>query len=374
MGSPHTWHPGTGRVTGRWPVPVPLAPDELFSMWLVRAALAQGSDPMIVAGDLWPKWRAWTIDLDRGISDNRLSSLVRLAGIDADSFKAAWVRSVAVAIGVDPCGEIAIWPWILALGSRNRKRRGGLQYCPACLASDARPYFRVQWRLAWHTCCAVHRLVLYDRCCHCWAPVEPHRLSATAGINSCANCGGDLRSGTPKSASNGALVFQDYADSVVVSGTGHYGANKLTAKEWFYLARYLLMLLRCASRRKLCGLANCLKTLDPEVGLLRPPATGLGFEMLPPGERADFLSSIGKLILVGPARLGSAAATASLKAASLRQGWTLLPPHIDDIVRALPQEARSRQPNVKIAVSGPMPRQAVAYMWARLNRRMRQVS
>lgn len=28
----------------RWPVPVALAPDELFSMWIVRAALAQGAD------------------------------------------------------------------------------------------------------------------------------------------------------------------------------------------------------------------------------------------------------------------------------------------------------------------------------------------
>jgi len=52
----------------------------------------------------------------------------------------------------------------------------------------------------------------------------------------------------------------------------------------------------------------------------------------------------------------------------------LLPPHIDDIVRALPQQVRSRRPNVRTAVSEPMARRAVAYKWARLNRRMRQFS
>jgi len=374
MVTPYTWHPGTSRVAGRWPVPIPLAPDELFSMWLVRAALAQGSDPMVLAGDLWPKWRVWTIDLDRGFCDDRLSSLVRMTGIDAGSFKAAWVLPVALAMGMEPSGASAIWPWILALGSRNRKRHGGLQYCPACLASDVHPFYRLQWRLAWHTCCSVHHVTLYDRCCYCQAPVEPHRLSAFSGMSSCATCNGDMGSGTAAAASKGALVFQDCADYVVRSGAGHYGVNNLTAKEWFFLARYFLMLLRCASRCKLSGLARCLQMLDPDVALLRPTTTGLGFEMLPPGERAVLLSSIGKLILAGPARLSSAAASASLKSASLRQGWRLLPPHIDDIVRALPQVARSRQPNVRKTVSEPMPRQTVAYMWARLNRKMRQVS
>jgi len=374
MGAAHTWHPGTGRVTGRWPVPVPLAPDEIFSMWLVRAALAQGSDPMIVAGDLWPMWRAWTIDLDRGISDARLSPLVRESGIDADAFKAAWIRPIAIAIGIDPVEASVIWPWMLTLGARNRKRRGGLQYCSACLASDAHPFFRLQWRLAWHTCCARHQIGLKDRCGHCHAPVEPHRLLAAGAMTLCASCSGDLRSEVPGVASKGALVFQDSADDVVICKTGLYGTNKLTAKEWFFLAKYLLMLLRCASRRKLSGLANCLAMIDPDVELLRTPATGLGFEMLPTGERAAFLSCIGKLILAGPARLGDAASSASLQGASLRQGWRLLPPHIDDIVRALPQQVRSRRPNVRTAVSEPMARRAVAYKWARLNRRMRQFS
>jgi hypothetical protein len=94
-----------------------------------------------------------------------------------------------------------------------------------------------------------------------------------------ATCGGDIRSEVHGLASKGALFFQESADQVV---------------------------------------------------RLNPPTTGLGLEMLPPGERGAFLSSTGKLILAGPARLRHAAAMASLNRASLRQGWLLLPSHIDD--------------------------------------------
>lgn len=374
MATTYTWHPGTGRVESRWPVPVPLAPDEIFSMWLVRASLAQGSDPMVVAGYLWPRWRPWATDLDRGISDARLSPLVRLSGIDANSFRAAWLRPIALATGATLSGAGSIWPWILPLGSRNRRRSGGLQYCSACLASDARPFFRLQWRLAWHTCCTVHQIGLKDRCCHCHAAVEPHRLLAFGDLTSCATCGGDMRSQVQSKALKDAQVFQNSADHVAVSTFGHYGRHKLNAKEWFFLGKYLLMLLRCASRNKAGGLANCLKMLDPETELLARPLTGLGFEMLPPEERAAFLSSVGKLILAGPERLEDAAASVSLKGESLRQGWPLLPLQISNIVRALPQQLRSRRSNGKTRDSKPTTPQSVAYKWARLNRRMQQIS
>ena len=39
MGASHTWHPGTDRLSGEWPLVPSLLPDELLSSWLVRAAL-----------------------------------------------------------------------------------------------------------------------------------------------------------------------------------------------------------------------------------------------------------------------------------------------------------------------------------------------
>lgn len=372
MVTAHTWHPGTGRVVSRWPVPVALAPDELLSMWLVRAALAQGVDPLVLAGHLWPKWRVWTIDLDRGINDERMSTLARESGIDADKLRAASLLPIARVTGLEQEAASAIWHWILALGSRNRKRRGGLQYCSLCLACDAKPYFRLHWRLAWHTCCALHKVGLLDRCCHCQSPIEPNRLTASDEMSACSNCGSDIRRAVTLPASGAALAFQECSDRVVLTGVGSYGEHQMQAKEWFHLARYFLMLLRCAARRQVSGLGKCLAGVDAGVARLCPPVTGLGFEMLPPSERAAFLQSVGALIKAGPEQLRSAAVSHSMKDTSLRQGWRSLPPHIDAIAREIPQQVRSRKQKGN-AGPAPMARRAVLYKWARLQRKMRRV-
>lgn len=373
MVAAYTWHPGTGRVVSRWPVPVALAPDELFSMWLVRAALAQGADPLVLAGHLWPRWRVWTIDVDRGINDERMIQLARESGIEAGVLSTASLLPIALAIGLENGATSAIWHWILALGSRNRKRHGGLQYCSLCLATDARPYFRLQWRLAWHTCCAVHNVRLRDRCWHCQLPIEPNRLSAFDAMSTCPTCRRDLRHGVMLPVAKAALAFQDRADRVVITGAGFYGAHQLQVKEWFHLARYFLMLLRCVARRQASGLGKCLAGLDSGSCRLRPPITGLGFEMLPTLERSGFLESVGALIAAGPECLRSAVVANSLRDTSLRQGWRSLPPCIDEIVHELPQLVRSRNAK-KSSAPAPISMKTVLYKWARLQRKMRRVS
>ena len=340
-------------------------------MWLVRAALAQGVDPLVLAGCLWPKWRVWTIDLDREIDDGRLSKLVCQSGIDESVLRAATLMPIARATGLEDATKIAIWPWVLALGSRNRKRRGGLQYCPLCLASDAHPYFRIQWRLAWHTGCAVHGKSLFDRCCHCQSPVEPNRLAAGTALSTCSTCKGDMRHGTGLPAATAALAFQQCADSVALAGAGQYGRHRLAAKEWFFLARYFVMLLRYASRYRSSNLARCLNRLDSNVARLQPPVTGLGFEMLPPAERSQFLACIVTLIQAGPELLQEAVMATPLSSASLRQGWRSLPPHINEIVHRLPHSERSRKAEKKVDRE-PVSRKSVVYRWARLLRKIRQ--
>lgn len=373
MVTAHTWHPGTGWVASRWPVPVALAPDELLSMWLVRAALAQGVDPLVLTGHLWPQWRVWTIDLDRGVEDKRINILAHASGIDVAMLRAASLLPIALVTGLERDAANAVWRWILALGSRNRKRRGGLQYCSLCLAADVRPYFRLHWRLAWHTCCAVHRVGLRDRCCHCQSAIEPNRLTAAATMTSCSSCGRDLRHCPALPAANAALAFQECADRVVLTGTGNYGIHQLQAKEWFHLARYFLMLLRNTARRQASSLGKCLASLDPGVYRLRPPITGLGFEMLPTLERSAFLESVGALIQAGPDKLRSAVVAESMTDTSLRQGWRTLPAHIDGLVRELPQIMRSRKTKANSART-PTSRQTILYKWARLQRKIRPFS
>lgn len=220
-----------------WAIHVPVLPDELFSTWLVRAALAQGCDPMHLTGALWPRWRAWTVDLDRGINEHRMAILAARSGVDALRLEAATLRPVlaAVAPGVKP--EQATWPWVLSQGSRNRRRHGGLQFCPSCLAEDTTPYFRRTWRLAWHVGCQRHCTLLTDHCGQCQALVEPHRVRfIDATICRCPSCGHDLRRTTTEQVCPQALAFQITADKVLAHGRGTWLAEEVSREAWFRLA------------------------------------------------------------------------------------------------------------------------------------------
>jgi len=86
MAAAYTWHPGTGVERPRWVRSVPMLPDEIISSWLVRAALAQGCDPMVLTGEIWPKWRIWTRDVDRFLDETPLTRLVASSGIPLSFF------------------------------------------------------------------------------------------------------------------------------------------------------------------------------------------------------------------------------------------------------------------------------------------------
>jgi len=140
-------------------------------------------------------------------------------------------------VAPDAKPELAIWPWVLPLGSRNRRRYGGLQFCPPCLAEDTTPYFRRSWRLAWHVGCVRHGTLLTDHCGCCRAPVEPHRtLAGDVTLCRCPSCGHDLRESSTASVCSDALAFQEVADQVLVSGHGTWSASVVACDTWFGLA------------------------------------------------------------------------------------------------------------------------------------------
>ncbi|MFJ1311867.1 TniQ family protein [Agrobacterium sp. P15N1-A] len=74
-------------------------------------------------------------------------------------------------------------------------RRGStwLQFCPQCLAEDAQPYFRRQWRLAIKVSCPHHRCGLRDRCPSCRSRIAVFNQVELVPQHFCAVCGFDLR-------------------------------------------------------------------------------------------------------------------------------------------------------------------------------------
>lgn len=200
-------------------------------------ALAQGCSPLTLTGILWPGWRAWTSDIDRGLVPSRLESLAKQAGIDADRILRSTLKPVHEALNPLAPKSQTLWHWVLAYGARNRRRFGGLQHCPQCLAEDQRPYFRKSWRLAWHISCSRHGCLLIDHCQACFAPLEPHRSEPrSASLCLCPTCGQDLRQGQVRPAATQAQAFQSAADAVFQRGKGAWAGAEFTRPEWFSLA------------------------------------------------------------------------------------------------------------------------------------------
>ncbi len=355
-----------------WPINVALQEDESLSSWLSRAALENGCDPLVLTGNVWPKWRVWTTDIDRGMSEERLLALEKASCINVQSFEAASLRPTGSLITSGPLDQLAVWPWVLALGQKNRKRLGGLQFCPACLSEDRKPYYRLRWRLAWHVGCPVHDVLLHDRCCHCDAPVQPHRLLAEdKHLAVCAVCKHDLRAASLVEPYAASYAFQEIADSVIRDGFGYYGQEELSSQEWFRLSRYFLHVLRRVALRPSDNLAVMVKRMGVTPTL--PPITGLPLEMLTVGERAPLLAGCWMIINAGPDKFLESAVHASVTQATFAGVCRWVPKTILEVIASLPSGAVPRKEvdcGNTDALSSPRSKQAVMRMYARLQRKM----
>lgn len=348
-----------------------LLPDELLSSWLVRASLTQGCDPLVLSGEIWPRWRVWITDPDRSIVGERLLPLSRASGISPGAFLAATLLPITSVVNGESPEKKAIWPWMLALGSRNRKRLGGLQFCPQCLAQDPKPYYRLQWRLAWHCGCIRHGCRLMDRCPGCHAALEPHRLLAEdAHLAQCARCKFDFRKGPRAELPEGSPAFQRAADQVAHCGKGFYGRHCVSAAEWFSVARHFVALMRKVVHGKSRSLAGLVASMGVDVEAFAPASTGLPIELLPVQERVLLLAGVSRMMDAGPEGLFEAAREASVRLAVLHDRRHAAPECLRAILAQLPgQEAARRQRRRRSPETGPRSRQSVMRMMARLERK-----
>ena len=354
----------------KWVVNVPLLPNELISSWLIRAALTQGCDPLVLTGKVFGKWRILTIDADRLHGDEKILPLSDISGNSIETFEQASLFPVASKIHGSTPPE-AIWPWILAIGARNTKRSGGLQFCPCCLIEDSRPYYRQQWRFAWHTTCEKHRCSLLDRCSSCNAPIEPHRLEANNRVLSvCASCKLDLSQSVSQVISKYALDFQMMADLVVLDGTGEFQGQMLSVNEWFKLLDFFCSMIRRANRSPSVLMRDFLSRFS--VGTLSnlPIVSGAGVELLRTHERIALFEVIYPLV---------AASKSLFEASTFQSGMTrqafcsqekTLPSVFSELYNLLPDNSKKRGKSIKRDKSKPRPRHEVMRMMAKLQRNL----
>ena len=175
-----------------WPQRPKRLADELFSSWLWRVAVAANIPPLVFAKQVI----GVAADADRDIGEAALRHLAQVTG-QTPQHLAGGLLHVLAGAGADSQASL-IENVMLAdgrfLAARTRYDAAGrpnpvLQFCPACLAVDARPYFRRSWRLASMVACPEHGCRLHDRCWSCGNPVMPLGQRTTNPTPCCFSCG-----------------------------------------------------------------------------------------------------------------------------------------------------------------------------------------
>ncbi|PTU04739.1 hypothetical protein DBR45_00305 [Pseudomonas sp. HMWF031] len=368
MGATYSWHPRVDVNNSRWPRAQNLLADELLSSWLIRNAFAHGCSPMSLTGSLWPSWRCWTIDLDRGLTADQIKPLTRLSGISASDICSSTLHPIAEVLNPGLDSKKGVWPWILALGIRNRRRAGGMQICPVCLAEEM-PYYRVSSRLAWHTCCEKHLAKLIDCCPKCGAALQPQLLGqGYSDFGRCDRCNTRLSAHLDDLGfAPGALAFQLACDKAL-HGMQLDGGVGCEPYEWFYRSRFVTGILRVVATS---GSKSFVAFRDAfNLGNIPRPASGLPIEMLPVDERMNLLSAVWKIMDVGEAQMRETILACALPRHSLVVPAGEITAGLKAMLDELPPGIDRKQ--IPMGVRRPASKRSVEKMWARLQRKVRR--
>ncbi len=324
---------------------------------------------------LWGTWRVWTIDADRGIRAERRTAISRATGVPAEAVHAAALEQIATRItGGRPKNEAA-WPWMITLGT-GRQRTSVRQYCPVCLGDDGPPYYRIGWRLAWHTGCARHGVALADGCPSCDRPQQIHHLDADAqDVAMCAACGSDLREAETTPCRPDALEFQQAADHVARTGSGRCFGAAVDAAEWFAIADFFSSVIRQATRNPTKALTQMLTAAGVEWPLRLRAAPGSRIELLGARNREALLGSVQHVMKLDRDGLSNALETTGISRQGLFGERRSVPRTLAAVVPTLPDRAKShrRQPPRKHR-GGPRPRHQVLKMMHRLESRLEGIT
>lgn len=182
------------RAPTLWPQRPKRRPDELFSSWLRRSAVAAGVPPRVFAQEALG---AAHLDADRFVPAPVLHRLALASGHAVDDLVAGTLlppppgRAPAAATAGGLVEDAALAHGGLLLGGAGGRARGRahLQFCPLCLAESPCPAFRRGWRFAHEVACLRHRVRLHAGCPGCGAIVEPLRQASTAAQPDCPRCG-----------------------------------------------------------------------------------------------------------------------------------------------------------------------------------------
>ncbi|MGE8097853.1 TniQ family protein [Pseudomonas fluorescens] len=364
------WRARASPVNAVWPVVPPLLQDEVISSWLVRCALAQGCEPTTLTDEVWPGLRFWCTDPDRDLSSEQIASLSRYSGISADALQASTLLPLHRMMSGTSDFPKGIAPWFLCLGCRNRRRSGGLQYCPRCFEEQT-PHYLIQDRLAWHTTCPVHHVSLLDHCECCHAPLCPQLAAPPQEtLGRCHRCGYELSLARTEATCVNALSFQDATDGLFSGPPMRYGDRRLLLTEWLSISRWMIGILRSAARARSPSSERFFRDLGVSLDSFHPPATGLPFEYLAPGDRASLLANVWSILRIGPDKLVELAERECIRPSLLLPRSGELPASLAALGTVL--RSKRRRNNTPTQIDNPRSPKSVLMRWHRLLRKFQR--
>ena len=280
-----------------WYIRTSIQQGEIFSSWLIRSALDVGCSPMVLVEALWGKWRALTIDLDKGVDAEKFDALLSHGIETRQNIQQSMLSSFVSEIQPNYDLKQNI-PWVLSLGTRNRSNTSGRQVCVECLKSrENPPYLRLMWRMGWHCSCDRHQVSLIDHCPECGVTIQPFKADLEHGcLAICTTCGFDLRHSEKSQNINlNALNFQNKADQVLKQKIGFYNQSIITSQEWFEIARAWLSEIRFLVNTPNKNVIQLFESFDVNLHLSHP-VTPLAFEYLNTQERIVLLSILDQIM------------------------------------------------------------------------------
>ena len=241
--------------------------DELLSSWLIRLINAHGSLVHTFCRLMWPKRVIWTKDIDLNPDEIIIDRLSTKTGVSkgeilnctfhgyVGKFKKKLVQGNN--------------HWILALGLYHRVRnRKSQQFCPLCLASDDKPYFRKRWRLACNVICPEHQVLLRDSCSNCGNVLTPNKmLWSSYGLPHCEKCSLSFRENSYEQIeiSEELHRLHHLFEDIRLTGKVEYNGKLINGPDFMYgLQVFLSALIRKNYKRKLLKLGWKLMEKDIE--------------------------------------------------------------------------------------------------------------
>ena len=296
-------------LSGRlWPAHFRPLPDELFSSWVVRLALANGDKLHSFTKHTIGNTPLWNRDPDRSVSERSLAAFALKTNTTLPLLRNTTLRryegSIAARVFMTTASA-----QITTLGIHHRRRRHfGLQFCRMCLAEDNEPYFRTRWRLAMMPLCTKHRVVLADSCTNCEAPAMPHRCdvsdrdhAGTGSLSTCFECNSSLFEGELVSPDEDAFRMQNKLERSLCRLPLAGGADYTNlSPSLFDLVRGLFHL--CSNSSKGARLRVQLASNAPHLEWPKVPE-GVMIESMRARTRASYLSHVGWLVQDWPHRM-----------------------------------------------------------------------